>query len=109
MQILGHDQLTPHIDALPARCARWSPISPGLLSSAGDPALHLAGRSHRPHRIIPGHLAAVTARRAEEVVMHDRDRCRQEAVRTTQDPIKDLAENGPKNSRPPITRTEGGQ
>jgi hypothetical protein len=34
----------------------------------------------------------LTARRAEDVLMHDRDRCRYEMARTTQDPIKDLAE-----------------
>ena len=61
----------------------------------------LGRRGVRAGRRCQGRLAAITALRAEDPVMRDRDRCREEAVRTVQDRIEDLAENGARTAGRP--------
>lgn len=51
----------------------------------------------------------VTARLAEDVLRRDRDRRREEAMRTTLNRIKDLAESAPAAADPPMNRTKEGR
>jgi hypothetical protein len=51
----------------------------------------------------------VTARLAEDVLRRDRDRRREEAMRTTLNRIKDLAESAPAAADPPMNRTNEGR